>query len=143
MTPLEALALARGEGIELEVIDGKLKLRGATAPPVTLQVSLREHKEAIVAMLKVGPDGYSGEAWASLLHEFTATAESDGLPPDEAARVAFDSLLEWWAHRNRPQYAAARLEDAVRALAGFGIHRPVAVVPVASLPVVVRFRGAA
>jgi len=141
MTPQETMALARGAGIELELVDGRLKLRGDTAPPAALLAALRENRDAVLALLRIGPDGRSGEFWASLLDEFTSVALVDGLPPDEAAKVAWHGLLQWWADLNLPQYAPGRLADAESALAEFGLHGPAVVTPVAPPAMVVRIRA--
>ena len=139
----QTLTAARVAGFDIGLDDDGLFCDLDGEPPETILMAIREHRDSIAALLRPGPDGFTGESWWSLYDEFTATAESDGLTQAEAERIAFDGVVGWLADRRYPQFAPRRREDAEQALADeFGLCRPVPATPAEPPAVKVRFRAA-
>src|SRR5439155_22645116 len=69
MTAFQALQSARDAGVRI-VIDGDaLTLDADTAPPATVLDLLSRHKAGMVALLRAGNGGWSGEDWRAFFDE--------------------------------------------------------------------------
>jgi hypothetical protein len=101
MSAAAALKAVRAAGIEI-VLDGDdLALSAASAPPAAMLDELAQHKAGIVALLRTGHDGWSGEDWLALFDERAGIAEFDGgLPRAEAEARAFECCVAVWLNRN-------------------------------------------
>lgn len=101
MSAFQALKAARDAGVRI-VIDGDaLALDADTAPPATVLDLLSRHKAGVVALLRAGNDGWSGEDWRVLFDERAGIAEFDGgLPRASAEARAFACCVAEWVNRN-------------------------------------------
>jgi hypothetical protein len=78
MSALHALNAARDAGVRIGV-DGDALTRDAdAAPPEAMLNLLSRHKAEVIALLRTGSGGGSGEDWRALYDERAAIAESDG-----------------------------------------------------------------
>ena len=101
MSAAEALRAARAAGIELALDGDDLVLRAASAPPAAMLDALSRHKPDIVALLRPGHDGWSGEDWLAFFDERAGIAEFDGgLSRAKAEARAFECCLAEWLNRN-------------------------------------------
>jgi hypothetical protein len=70
-------------------------------PPVGVMNLLSRHKADVIALLRSGSDGWSGEDWRALFEERAAIAEFDGgLPRASAEASAFACCVAEWLNRN-------------------------------------------
>jgi hypothetical protein len=101
MSAFQALKEARDAGVRI-VIDGDAIALGAdAAPPATVLDLLSLHKAGVVALLRIGSDGWSGEDWRALFDERAGVAEFDGgLPRVSAETRAFAYCVAEWLNRN-------------------------------------------
>src|SRR5258705_10131171 len=101
MSAFQALKAARDAGIRI-VIDGDaITLDADAAPPVAVLNLLSRHREGVVALLRTGSDGWSGEDWWALFDERAGIAEFDGgLPRASAEARAFACCVAEWLNRN-------------------------------------------
>lgn len=101
MSAIEALKAARAAGIELALDGDDLALSAASAPSAAMLDALSRHKAEIVALLRPGRDGWSGEDWLAFFDERAGIAEFDGgLPRGEAEARAFECCAVEWLNRN-------------------------------------------
>jgi hypothetical protein len=101
MSAVEALKTARAAGVELALDGNALALKASSAPPAVVLDGLSRHKAAIVALLRVGPDGWSAEDWHVFFDERAGIAEFDGgLTRAEAESQAFACCIVEWLNRN-------------------------------------------
>jgi hypothetical protein len=101
MSAFEALKLARAAGIEINVDGDDLTLDADVAPPPAVLDLLARHKAQVIALLRPGRDGWSGEDWRALFDERAGIAEFDGgLPRDQAEARAFACCVAEWLNRN-------------------------------------------
>jgi hypothetical protein len=62
---------------------------------------LARHKTDVIALLRIGRDGWSGEDWRAFFDERAGIAEFDGgLPRLEAEARAFTCCVAEWLNRN-------------------------------------------
>ena len=62
---------------------------------------LSRHKAGVIALLRSGSDGWSGEDWLAFFDERAGIAEFDGgLPRAEAEARAFACCVAEWLNRN-------------------------------------------
>jgi hypothetical protein len=102
MSAFQALKAARDAGIRI-VIDGDaITLDADAAPPAAVLNLLSRNKAGVVALLRKGSDGWSGEDWRVLFDERAGIAEFDGgLPRASAEARAFACCAaELWLNRN-------------------------------------------
>ncbi|SRR5258705_9286152 len=117
MSAVEALKAARAAGIELALEGDDLALSAALAPPAAMLDVLSRHKAEIVALLRPGRDGRSGEDWLAFFDERAGIAEFDGeLPRGEAEARAFECCMVEWLNRNRVSARPAAASAVVAAL---------------------------
>jgi hypothetical protein len=101
VSAVEALRAARAAGIELAVDGDDLALNAASAPPEAMLEALSRNKAEIVALLRPGRDGWSGEDWLTCFEERAGIAEFDGgLPRGEAEARAFECCVVEWLNLN-------------------------------------------
>jgi hypothetical protein len=109
MSSVEALNVARAAGIRLAIDGDALTLEAEAAPPPAVLDLLVRHKTGIVALLRTGSDGWSGEDWLAFFDERAGIAEFDGgLPRQEAEVRAFDCCVVEWLNRNPAHSPAGR-----------------------------------
>jgi len=101
MSAVQALKAARDAGVQI-VIDGDAIILDAdAAPPVAVLNLLSRHKAGVVALLRAGSDGWSGEDWRALFDERAGIAEFDGgLSRGQAEACAFACCAVEWLNRN-------------------------------------------
>jgi hypothetical protein len=78
MSAPQALKAARDAGVRIDVDGDALTLDADAAPPAAVLDLLSRHKAGVVALLRTGSDGWSGEDWRALFDERAAIAECDG-----------------------------------------------------------------
>lgn len=101
MSAVQALKLARAAGVRIGIDGDALTLTAEAAPPADMLDLLSCHKAEVIALLRTGSDGWSGEDWLALFDERAAIAEFDGsLPRQEAEVRAFDYCVVEWLNRN-------------------------------------------
>ena len=101
MSAVEALQAARTASIELALDGDDLVLRAASAPPAAMLDALSRHKADIVALLRPGHDGWSGEDWLAFFDERAGITEFDGgLPRASAEARAFQCCVVEWLNHN-------------------------------------------
>lgn len=72
MTPIEALRAARHLGLDIEADGDALHLNATLPPPARLHAALRQHKSAILALLRPDANGRTEEDWAEAYEERAA-----------------------------------------------------------------------
>jgi hypothetical protein len=129
MSAAETFKAARAAGIRLAIDGDALTLKAVTAPPADLLDRLSRHKTEVIALLRTGNDGWSGEDWLAFFDERAGIAEFDGgLPRQEAEVRAFDCCVVEWLNRNPARSPAGRClacggsEHAHDTLLPFGIE---------------------
>ena len=127
MNAVLALNAARAAGIELALDGDDLVLRAASAPPAAMLDALSRHKADIVALLRPGHDGWSGEDWLAFFDERAGIAEFDGgLPRASAEARAFECCVVEWLNHNPVRSPPGRCvgcggsEDAIDKLLPYG-----------------------
>ncbi len=101
MSAFHALELARAAGVRIEIDGDALTLDADFAPPLAVLELLARHKAQVIALLRLGGDGWSGEDWRAFFDERAAIAEFDGgLPRDQAEARAFAGCVVEWLNRN-------------------------------------------
>ena len=101
MSALNALNAARDAGVRIGV-DGDALTRDAdAAPPEAMLNLLSRHKAEVIALLRTGSGGWSGEDWRALYDERAAIAEFDGGLPRASVEVrALACCVAEWLNRN-------------------------------------------
>jgi len=101
MSAIHALKAARDAGVRIDVDGDVLMLDADAAPPAAVLNLLSHHKAGVMALLRTGSDGWSGEDWWAYFDERTGTAEcAGGLPRDQAEARAFACCVAEWLNRN-------------------------------------------
>ncbi|PAP91795.1 hypothetical protein [Mesorhizobium wenxiniae] len=97
MSAFQALKAARDAGVSIGIDGDALTLYADAAPLAAVVALLSRHKAGVVALLRQGDDGWSGEDWRALFDERAAIAEFDGgLPRASAeARALACCVAEW------------------------------------------------
>jgi len=92
---------ARDAGIRIAIDGDALTLDADVAPPADVLHLLSRHKAGVVALLRIGSDGWSGEDWLAFFDERAGIAEFDGgLPRASAEARAFACCVAEWLKRN-------------------------------------------
>ncbi len=130
MSAVAALKTARAAGVELALDGDALALKAASAPPAVVLDALSRHKAEIVALLRVGPDGWSAENWHVLFDERAGIAEFDGgLTRADAEAQAFACCVVEWLNRHPAASPSGRClgcgdrEHAHDPLLPYGVER--------------------
>lgn len=101
MSAVQAPKAARDAGVRISVDGDALTLDADAAPPPAVLERLALHKAGVIALLRTGRDGWSGEDWRAFLDERAAIAEFDGgLPRSSAEARAFACCAAEWLNRN-------------------------------------------
>jgi hypothetical protein len=101
MSAFQALKAARDAGVRIGIDGYTLTLDADAAPPAVVLDLLSRHKAGVVALLRTGSDGWSGEDWRALFDERAAIAEFDGgLTRASAEARALACCVTEWLNRN-------------------------------------------
>jgi hypothetical protein len=101
MSALHALNAALDAGVRIGVDGDALTLDANAAPPEAVLDLLSRHKAEVIALLRTGSGGGSGEDWRALYDERAAIAEFDGgLPRASVEARAFACCVAEWLNRN-------------------------------------------
>jgi hypothetical protein len=101
MSAAEALRVACAAGIAMRVEGDSLALEASRQPRAEILELLARHKAAIIALLRVGRDGWSAADWQAYFDERAGIAEFDGgVSRPEAEARAFDCCVVEWMNRN-------------------------------------------
>jgi hypothetical protein len=101
MSAVEVLKAARAAGIQVTLDGDALMLEAAVAPSPAVLDQLAHHKADLIALLRLGNDGWSGEDWLAFFDERTGIAECDfRLPRADAEARAFARCVAEWLNRN-------------------------------------------
>ncbi|QYK45928.1 MAG: hypothetical protein KF794_04330 [Xanthobacteraceae bacterium] len=129
MSAVQALKAARNAGVRIGVDGDALTLDADAAPDAAVLDLLSRHKAGVMALLRTGNDGWSGEDWWTLFDERAAIAEFEGgLPRSSAEARAFECCVVEWLNRNPVRSPSGRClgcggsEHAHDKLLPFGIE---------------------
>ena len=101
MSAVHALKLARAAGVRIGIDGDDLTLDANAAPPSAVLDLLARHKAQVIALLRPGSDGWSGEDWRAFFDERAGIAEFDGgLLRDQAEARAFACCVAEWLNRD-------------------------------------------
>ncbi len=101
MSAFLALKAARDAGVRIGLDGDTLALDADAAPSAAVLDLLGLHKASVVALLRTGGDGWSGEDWRAFFDERAGIAEFDGgLPRDQAEARAVACCVAEWLNRN-------------------------------------------
>jgi len=100
MSAAEALKQARAAGIRLGIDGDDLVLEASAPPPAEVLDLVARYKADILALLRFGSDGWSGEDWQGFFDERVRIAESLGLQSDRAHAEAHRGCVNRWIIRN-------------------------------------------
>lgn len=118
MSAFQALKAARDAGVRIGIEGDALTLDADTTPPAAVLGLLSRHKAGVVALLRTGSDGWSGEDWRALFDERAGIAEFDGgLPRASAEARAFACCVAEWLNRNPVRWPHGRCHGC-----GAGAH---------------------
>ena len=101
MSAVEALKAARDAGVRIGVDGDALTLDADAAPPAAVLDLLSRHKAGVIALLRTGSDGWSGEDWRAFFDERAAhrRVRRRAAAPTAEAR-AFACCVAEWLNRN-------------------------------------------
>ncbi|MBN8957381.1 MAG: hypothetical protein J0H17_12560 [Rhizobiales bacterium] len=112
MSAVQALKAARDAGVRIGVDGDALTLDADAQPPPAVLDLLSRHKAQVIALLRPGGDGWSGEDWRACFDKRAAIAEFDGgLPRASAEARAFACCVAEWLNRNPVRSPAGRCLD--------------------------------
>ncbi len=101
MSAVEALRLARRNGIHLGVAGDDLILDADREPAPRVLAAIRRHKAGIVALLTAAEDDWTAEDWRVFHDERAGIAEFDGgQTRAEAEALAFECCIVEWLNRH-------------------------------------------
>lgn len=101
MSAVHALNRARAAGVRIGIDGDALTLEADALPPPAVLELLARHKAQVIALLRSGGDGWSGEDWRAFFDERAGLAEfDDGLPRDQAETRSFACCVAEWLNRN-------------------------------------------
>ena len=101
MSAALALQAARDADIRIGIDGEALILEADVPPPPYLLDFLTRHKAGIVAFLRAGDDGWSGENCRAFFQERADIAElQGGVPRDQARTRAFACCVVEWLNRS-------------------------------------------
>ncbi|WP_245504153.1 hypothetical protein [Lichenihabitans psoromatis] len=106
---------ARDTGVRVRIDGDDLTLDADAPPPPAVLDLLTVHKPGVIALLRTGSDGWSGEDWRAFFDEHTAIAEFDGgLPRHQAEARAFACCVAEWLNRNPVRSPPSRCFGAAK-----------------------------
>ena len=101
MSAIEALRLARENGVRLDIAGTDLILDADREPTPRVLAAIRRHKEGIVALLAPDRDAWTAEDWQAFFDERAGIAEFDGGQTREQAEAsALESCVVEWLNRH-------------------------------------------
>ena len=101
MSAVATLKDARAAGIKLALDGEDLVLEAGSTPPAAVLDALSRHKAEIVALMRPGEDGWSGEDWQVFFDERAGIIEFDaGQPRSKAEAQALACCIVEWLNRN-------------------------------------------
>lgn len=101
MSAAKLLEDVRASGIEVTVDGEFLSLKAANEPSAEVLQTLREHKSALLQLLRSEACGWSADDWRDYFEERAAISEFDhGLPRTNAEINAFDLCVQEWLRQN-------------------------------------------
>ncbi len=101
MSAIEALRMARENGVRLCVAGADLILDADREPAPRVLEAIRRHKAGIVALLTVPTGDWTAEEWQAFFDERACITEFDGgLPRPEAEARAFECCIVEWLNRH-------------------------------------------
>ncbi len=101
MSAIEALRLARENGVLLGIAGTDLILDADREPAPRVLEALRRHKAGIVTLLTAADGDWTAEDWRVFYDERVGIAEFDGgQPRADAEALAFESCIVEWLNRN-------------------------------------------
>ena len=105
MSAVEALRLARENGVRLGVAGGDLILDADREPAPRVLEALRQHKAGIVALLTAAEGDWTAQDWRVFYDELAGIAEFDGGQTQaDAEALAFECCIVEWLNRH-PQHS--------------------------------------
>jgi hypothetical protein len=122
----------RASGIKVTADGEFLSLTAANEPSPEILQNLREHKLALLHLLRSETSGWSTDEWSDYFAERAAISEFDhGLPRTNAEKNAFDLCVQEWLRQN-PIFSAPWLCNQCQQPTGLiqpyftvsGIHHP-------------------
>ncbi len=103
MSAVHALKLARAAGVRIGIDGDALTLDADAAPPTAVLDLLARYKAQVIALLRLGRDGWSSEDWRTLFDERAGIAEFDGgLSRAKAEMSAYDQCVTKYMALNPP-----------------------------------------
>ncbi len=100
MSAVEALRLARENGVRLGVAGADLVLDADREPAPMVLEAIRRHKTGIVALLKAAEGDWTAYDWRAFFNERARIAEFDrGQTRADAEARAFESCVVEWLNR--------------------------------------------
>ncbi len=103
MSAVEAIRLARENGVHLSVAGADLTLAADREPARRVLEAIRRHKAGIVALLTAAAGDWTAEDWRAHFDERAGVAEHDGgLTRATAEQQAFECCVIEWLWRNPP-----------------------------------------
>ena len=125
MSAVQAVKLARAVGVRIGIDGDALTLDADAAPPSAVLDLLAHHKPQVIALLRPGGDGWSGEDWRVFFDERAGIAEFDGgLPCDQAEARAFACCIAEWLNRNPARSPPGRCHGCGDAEHGYDLLLP-------------------
>ena len=104
MSAIEALRMARENGVRLSIEDTDLILDADREPASRVLETLRRHKAGIVALLTAAEGDWTAEDWGVFYDKRVGIAEFDGgQTRAEAEVLAFECCIVEWLNRH-PQH---------------------------------------
>ena len=105
MSAIEAIRLARENGVHIGVSGADLILDADREPTPRVLEAIRRHKAGIVALLTAAEDDWTAEDWRVFHDERAGIAEFDGgQTRAEAEALAFECCIVEWLNRH-PQHS--------------------------------------
>ena len=101
MSAIEALRMARENGVHLSIAGADLILDADREPAPPLLETIRRHKVGIVALLTEPENEWTAEDWQAFFDERAGIAEfDDGQNRADAEARAFECCVIEWLNRN-------------------------------------------
>jgi len=101
MSAAKLLGDVRASGIEVTVDGEFLSLKAANEPSPEVLQNLREHKSALIHLLRSEASGWSSDDWREYFEERAAISEFDhGFTRTIAETNAFELCVQEWLRQN-------------------------------------------
>jgi hypothetical protein len=101
VSAFQALKAARDAGVRIGIDGDALTLDAEAVPPAAVLEHLSRYKAQVIALLRPGGAGWSGEDWRAFFDERAGIAEFDGgIPREQAEAHAHACCVAEWPNRN-------------------------------------------